>query len=51
LIIPLVASTTSHQTENAHAMAQKNPQLFHALEQKSATQGADLLAQKILKLL
>ncbi len=34
IVIPLVAPTTAHQVQNAHAMAEQHPQLFTILEQE-----------------
>lgn len=51
LVIPLVAQTTSHQIDNAEAMAERHPTLFHVLTQDDVAQNFDLFSDAILRLL
>jgi UDP-N-acetylglucosamine--N-acetylmuramyl-(pentapeptide) pyrophosphoryl-undecaprenol N-acetylglucosamine transferase len=49
IVIPLVAATTSHQIQNAHAMAKKHPELFTVIEQKALETDNKILGNEIIK--
>lgn len=49
IIIPLTTSTTTHQVDNAHAMASEYPELFCVIAQKDVEKDATLLHALILK--
>jgi len=51
LVIPLIAQTTGHQIENAQALAEKHPTLFHVLKQHDIAKNFDLFSDTILRLL
>jgi UDP-N-acetylglucosamine--N-acetylmuramyl-(pentapeptide) pyrophosphoryl-undecaprenol N-acetylglucosamine transferase len=50
IVIPLVASTTSHQIENARAMAEQYPELFTVLEQALVQNNATTFVDAIYKI-
>lgn len=47
IVIPLVASTTTHQKDNAAAIAEQYPNLFTVLEQQALEQNGNLLSQTL----
>lgn len=49
IVVPLVASTTDHQVYNAHAMAQRSPNLFTVLEQDAVVHNQNLFFDAIIK--
>lgn len=49
IVIPLVASTTSHQVQNAQAMAQKHPNMFTIIDQKSLELNPQIVKDAILQ--
>ena len=49
IIIPLKATTTTHQVDNAHALAHEYPELFYTIAQKDVEEDASLLHDLILK--
>lgn len=48
IVIPLITSTTSHQKDNALAIAAQHPQLFTALDQKELELDTTILEQTVL---
>lgn len=51
VVIPLVATTTGHQVDNALAMAELHPQLFHILKQDDVVANPGLFCTTVEKLL
>jgi UDP-N-acetylglucosamine--N-acetylmuramyl-(pentapeptide) pyrophosphoryl-undecaprenol N-acetylglucosamine transferase len=51
IIIPLMTTTTTHQVDNAHAMASEYPEQFHALAQSDVEKHPNILYELILNLL
>lgn len=51
IIIPLKTNTTTHQIDNAHAMTQEYPKLFHTLAQSDVEKNPDILHKLIQELL
>lgn len=51
IIIPLKTNTTTHQMDNARAMIQEYPQLFHMLEQNDVEKDPAVLHALISKLI
>jgi UDP-N-acetylglucosamine--N-acetylmuramyl-(pentapeptide) pyrophosphoryl-undecaprenol N-acetylglucosamine transferase len=49
IVIPLVTSTTSHQVQNAYAMAKKHPELFTVVEQNALNFSNKILDHEALK--
>lgn len=49
IVIPLVAATTSHQIQNAQAMAQKHPTLFTVIDQAALAAYNKILGDAIIK--
>jgi UDP-N-acetylglucosamine--N-acetylmuramyl-(pentapeptide) pyrophosphoryl-undecaprenol N-acetylglucosamine transferase len=49
IIIPLMTNTTTHQVDNARAMASEYPKLFHTLAQSDVEKDPTLLNNLILK--
>lgn len=47
IVIPLVASTTTHQKDNAAAIAEQYPNLFTVLEQQELEQNGNLFSQTL----
>lgn len=43
IIIPLMTNTTTHQVDNAHAMASEYPELFHTITQSDVEKDQSLL--------
>lgn len=51
IVIPLIASTTSHQVQNAEAMARKHPNLFTVIDQKSLEGDCKILQDAVFAIL
>lgn len=51
IIIPLMTNTTTHQVDNAHAMASEYPEQFYTLAQNDVEKNSSFLHALILKLL
>ena len=49
IIIPLMTTTTTHQVDNARAMAEEYPELFHTIAQSDVEKDPTLLNNLILK--
>lgn len=45
VVIPLIAQTTSHQIQNAHAIAEQYPQLFTVLEQDLVVKNPNIFSE------
>ncbi|KKQ32832.1 MAG: UDP diphospho-muramoyl pentapeptide beta-N acetylglucosaminyl transferase [candidate division TM6 bacterium GW2011_GWF2_37_49] len=48
IVIPLVAATTSHQVQNAQAIAQKHPTLFTMIDQAALAANNKILCDEII---
>lgn len=48
IVIPLIASTTTHQKDNALAIAAQHPQIFTALDQQALELDITILEQTVL---
>ena len=51
IIIPLMTNTTTHQVDNAHAMASEYPELFHTVVQSNVEKNPAILHTLILNML
>ncbi len=51
IVIPLIAPTTQHQIQNAHAIAEQYPQLFTVLDQNLITKNAQIFSETMRTLL
>ncbi len=49
IVIPLIADTTTHQQENAYAMAERYPALFDVLQQVDVATNPDLLYDHVMQ--